>query len=479
MADDRRSTDGAENLSDGAQGRADEAAAGRPRRRARLGGLGGQSQLLAAWADAAAAAAGLRLRPRRASSAAPAPVIGDTLTGVIPPSITDVDPVTRIYDRRHRPHPGRSRVPHRARQRRRPRPSLAEADRQRRRLRVDVQTRRASRQRRQPVRGRRRGRDHGPRRQSQGRLRRPRRSPGHPLAGGAKEVDAATVEFTLTSSFAELPIPWCGSVLPKHSSCSAHLCRRFRQEPRQHRPLHAGRPTTPRRRTVMVKNPHVLGKDAARQRVPYLDRHLGHGPGRGPRRPGLGSGAVDFRRRPSSRALSDVRRPELLRVDVYPGAGIPRSPSTLTRTSKSAPRSRAAVAYASTARPSTSSVDGRSDLGYNTFGSDGLPRQPHAPRVRAQVTRRPPSARRRRSRHGIEDRADGRQPLESRGWPSRPAAAASLPAHRQDQPDQLRCDLRRRRDRHPSLNAPMVMVEWGSRPTQGMFAQAMLMPGAA
>ena len=29
----------------------------------------------------------------------------------------------------------------------------------------------------------------------------------------------------------------------------------------------------------------------------------------------------------------------------------------------------------------------------------------------------------------------------------------------------------------PWLNAPMVIVEWGSRPTPGVFAQAMLMPG--
>ena len=29
----------------------------------------------------------------------------------------------------------------------------------------------------------------------------------------------------------------------------------------------------------------------------------------------------------------------------------------------------------------------------------------------------------------------------------------------------------------PWLNAPMVIVEWGSRPTPGVYAQAMLMPG--
>ena len=52
-------------------------------------------QLLAACGGDARAAP--RLRRRASGSAAPEPVMGGTLTGVIPPSLTKMDPVT-IYD---------------------------------------------------------------------------------------------------------------------------------------------------------------------------------------------------------------------------------------------------------------------------------------------------------------------------------------------------------------------------------------------
>ena len=233
----------------------------------------------------------------------------------------------------------------------------------------------------------------------------------------------------------------------------------------------------------MVKNPTYWGKDAAGNQLPYLDQvtwvmvqdesaaNLQ-----------LQSGAVDFQPQTVFQGSQALFADPNLRVDIYPGTRHPRgrvqpAAGPLEERNKEL---RQAVAYCLDREAINQALyDGRSNLGYDTFWEPSVfPGSPRACRARSGLRQGQAAAGRRRLQPRHRHRADRRQ------VPGEPAVRAAHPGpvqagrhQRQAQSDQLRRLLRRRRATStPWLNADMVIVEWGSRPTPGVYAQAMLLP---
>ena len=393
----------------------------------------------------------------RPASGAPAPVMGGTLTGVIPPSITDIDPVT-IYDQGGIVLVQQvCRVPDRPRQQER---SQAEARRElvAQRRRGDVWTFKL----RQGVTFN----DGSPFEAADvvasiERVVDPKSGSGALAAlagilspGGTKAVDTYTVEFNLDKPFADFPYLVCQSsyntvILPRNYDGN------FVKKPVGTGPFMLKQYNT-KQQAVMVKNPTYWGKDASGNAAAVpRPGHLGHGRGR--RRPPTCScspAPSTSSRRRCSRAR---RRCSPTRTCASTSTRRPasaRSPSTSRRTPwKTLPRSSARPSpTASTARPSTR----RSTAAAATSATT-----PSGSRRSSRAARRRPTR--------AQDYAKAKQLLSDRR--ASPAAStitltvakylenpqlaqliqAAVQAgrhQRQDQPDQLQRLLRRHRHHH-------------------------------
>ena len=157
------------------------------------------------------------------ASGAPAPVMGGTLTGIIPPSITDIDPVT-IYDQGgivliQQVCEYLIALDDTERAEAQPRRELVG---QRRRVGLDLQAAPGRHvQRRQPLRGRRRGGQHRARRRSQERLRGPGRS--RPASSRRAAPRRSTRPPSSSPSTSRSPTSriWCASRPTTPSCCRA------------------------------------------------------------------------------------------------------------------------------------------------------------------------------------------------------------------------------------------------------------------
>jgi peptide/nickel transport system substrate-binding protein len=299
--------------------------------------------------------------------------------------------------------------------------------------------------------------------------------------GGTKAVDTATVEFTLDKPFADFPYLVCQS-----SYNTVMLPRAYAGDfPKS--PVGTGPwlldSYVSKQKAVMVKNPTYWGKDAAGNQLPYLDSvtwvmvqdesaaNLQ-----------LQSGAVDFQPQTVFQGSQALFADPNLRVDIYPGSGIREVAFNLEKEPwKSAPKElRQAVAYCLDRDAINKALyDGRSLIGVDTFWEPTVFPGSPTPPVRAQDYTK---AKELLSTAGFADGIDIE--LTVAKYLENPQLAQLIQQQCKEaginvKINQISYDAFYAGGENdtPWLNAPMVIVEWGSRPTPGVFAQAMLMPG--
>jgi peptide/nickel transport system substrate-binding protein len=299
--------------------------------------------------------------------------------------------------------------------------------------------------------------------------------------GGTKAVDASTVQFNLDKPFADFPY-----LVSSSSYNTAMLPRNyagnFLKSPVGTGPWMLASYTT-NQRAVMKKNPTYWGKDAQGRQLPYLDSveyvlvtdtsaaNLQ-----------LQSGAVDVQPQTVFQGGQAILKDPSLRVDVYPSSGIREVAFNVNKTPWQKKEVRQAVAYCLD-RPAINQAlyGGRSNLGYDTFWEPTV------------FPGSPPSTPR------AQDYAKAKQLLSTAGYANgvsvtltvanyleNPAYAQLIQA--QCKPAGIKVTINEisynafyagTSSNTPWLNAPMDIVEWGSRPTPGVYAQAMLLPTSA
>jgi peptide/nickel transport system substrate-binding protein len=299
--------------------------------------------------------------------------------------------------------------------------------------------------------------------------------------GGTKAVDTYTVECTLDKPFADFPYLVCQSsyntvILPRGYAGD------FVKNPVGTGPFML-KSYNAKQKAVMVKNPTYWGKDAAGRQLPYLDQvtwtmvqdesaaNLQ-----------LQSGAVDFQPQTVFQGSQALFADPALRVDIYPGSGIREVAFNLEKDPwKTAPKElRQAVAYCLDRNAINKALyDGRSLLGYDTFWEPTVFPGSPTPPERAQ------------------DYDKAKQLLTTAGFEGGTTIELTVAKYlenpqlaqliqQQCKPAGITVNINQisydafyagTEKTTPWLNAPMVIVEWGSRPTPGVFAQAMLMPG--
>jgi len=418
-----------------------------------------------------------------AASGAPKPVMGGTLTGVIPPSITDMDPVT-IYDQ------GGIVLIQQVCEylialddKNGLKPSLAEswsgsadASTWTFKLRQGVKFNDGSPMEAADVVA------------TMERVVDPKSGSGALAAlqgilspGGTKAVDTYTVEFSLDKPFADFPYLVCQSsyntvILPRNYNGN------FVKKPIGTGPFML-KSYNAKQQAIMVKNPTYWGKDASGQQLPYLDQVTWKMvQDESAANLQLQSGAVDFQPQTVFQGSQALFADANLRVDIYPGTGIREVAFNLQKDPwKSAPKElRQAVAYCLDRKAiNTALYAGRSNLGYDTFWEPTVFPGTPTPPERAQ------------------DYAKAKQLLSTAGFASGTTIELTVAKYlenpqlaqliqQQCKPAGITVNINQisydafyagSATTTPWLNAPMVIVEWGSRPTPGVFAQAMLMPG--
>ena len=416
-------------------------------------------------------------------SGVPAPVMGGSLTGVIPPSITDMDPVT-IYDQggivliqqvcEYLIALDNSNAL---------KPSLAESWSGNAdgsvwtfKLRQGVVFNDGSPMEAADVVA------------SMERVVNPKSGSGALAAlqgilspGGTTAVDTATVQFKLDKSFADFPYLVCQSsyntvILPRTYSGG------FVKKPVGTGPFML-QSYNAKQKAVMVKNPKYWGKDAAGNALPYLDTvNWVMVQDESAANLQLQSGAIDFQPQTVFQGSQALFADPNLRVDVYPGTGIREVAFNLQKDPwKTAPKElRQAVAYCLDRTAINKALyDGRSNLGYDTFWEPTVfPGSPTPPERAQDYTKAKELLTTAGFANGTTIELTVAKYLEN------PQLAQLI--QEQCKPAGITVNINQisydafyagTATTTPWLNAPMVIVEWGSRPTPGVYAQAMLMPG--
>jgi len=301
--------------------------------------------------------------------------------------------------------------------------------------------------------------------------------------GGTEATDASTVTFNLEKPFADFPF------MVSASSYNTVMLPRTYEGDWPNNPVGTGpwllKDYVTKQKATAVKNPDYWGKDAQGRQLPYLDQvewvmiqdesaaNLQ-----------LQSGEIDLQPQTIFQGAQALFSDPNLRVDIYPSSGI-RCVSFNMNVEpwKDNKALRQAVAYCLDRDAINKALyDGRSYLGYDTFWEPTVfPGSPDVPEQRAQ------------------DYDKAKQLLAEAGYPDgleiqltfskyleNPQYAQLIKA--QCEPAGIKVKLDQvsyeafyagDSDVTPWLNAPMTIVEWGSRPTPGVFAQAMLLPTSA
>ena len=329
------------------------------------------------------------------------------------------------------------------------------------------------------------------RHQPQERLGRPRRPGGHPLAGRHQGGRHAHRAVQPRQAVRRLPVPGV-LVLVQHGHAAAQLRGQLPQERRSAPAPGCSRATSPTRAPPWSRTPPTGARtprdasfptwtrsttasstDTSAANLQLQSRHR-----RRPAADGLpGRPGGVHRPQPEGRHLPVHRHPRG-RLQHQQGA-VDSDPSESARQSPTA----------STARPSTRRCTAAAATSATTPSGSRRSSRAARPRPRApRTTPRPSAALRRRASQRHRRHADRRQlPREpgatrssSRRSASRPAST-SRSTRSATTPSTRRADQRRLRNT-PWLNAPMVIVEWGSRPTPGSLraghAAADAAPGA-
>jgi peptide/nickel transport system substrate-binding protein len=298
--------------------------------------------------------------------------------------------------------------------------------------------------------------------------------------GGTKAIDTYTVQFNLDKPFADFPY-----LVSSSSYNTAMLPRNYAGNFLKN-PVGTGpwmlQTYVTNQRAIMKKNPTYWGKDAQGRQLPYLDSvEYTLVTDTSAANLQLQSGAVDVQPQTVFQGGQAILKDPALRVDVYPSSGIREVAFNVTKTPWQKKEVRQAVAYCLD-RPAINQAlyGGRSNLGYDTFWEPTVFPGSPTPPTRAQ------------------DYAKAKQLLSTAGHPNgvdvtltvanyleNPAYAQLIQA--QCKPAGINVKINEisynafyagTATSTPWLNAPMVIVEWGSRPTPGVFAQAMLLPSS-
>jgi peptide/nickel transport system substrate-binding protein len=299
--------------------------------------------------------------------------------------------------------------------------------------------------------------------------------------GGTVATDAATVTFNLDKPFADFPY------MVSASSYNTVMLPRTYQGNWPKNPVGTGPWTmkeyVAKQKCTAVKNPTYWGKDDAGNQLPYMDQvdwvmvqdesaaNLQ-----------LQSGAVDLQPQTVFQGSQALFADPNLRVDIYPGTGIREVAFNVTKDPWQKKELRQAVAYCLDREAINKALyDGRSMIAVDTFWE---------PTVFPGNPTPPPRA---------QDYDKAKQLLTDAGYPTgiditltfakyleNPQYAQLIqaqckPAGINVKLDQISYDAIYAGEANvtPWLNAPMVIVEWGGRPTPGVFAQAMLLPDSA
>jgi ABC-type transport system substrate-binding protein len=231
----------------------------------------------------------------------------------------------------------------------------------------------------------------------------------------------------------------------------------------------------------MVKNPTYWGKDAAGNQLPYLDgvnwtlvldesaANLQ-----------LQSGAVDFQPQTVFQGSQAMFADPNLRVDVYPGTGIREVAFNVTKEpwkTGGAPL-RQAVAYCLDREALNKALfDERSNLGYDTFWEPTVfPGNPTPPPRAQDYDKAKQLLSDAGHAGGLDIELTYSKYLENPQY-AQLIVEQCKPAGINVKLNFIPYDAYYVGS-EPWLNAAMPIVEWGSRPTPGVYAQLMLVPGA-
>jgi peptide/nickel transport system substrate-binding protein len=298
--------------------------------------------------------------------------------------------------------------------------------------------------------------------------------------GGTVATDAATVTFNLDKPFADFPYLVCQSsyntgILPRNYGGD------FIASPVGTGPFMV-KEYVDKQKCTMVKNPTYWGKDASGNPLPYLDGvNWTMIQDESAANLQLQSGTIDFQPQTVFQGSQALFADPNLRVDVYPGTGIREVAFNLQQEPwKSAPKElRQAVAYCLDREALNKALfDGRSSVGNDTFWEPTVfPGSPPAPARVQDYTK----AKELLTTAGFSSGTDIE--LTYSKYLENPQFAQLIQA--QCKPAGINVKLNfvpydafyaGEANVTPWLNAPMVIVEWGSRPTPGVYAQAMLLP---
>jgi peptide/nickel transport system substrate-binding protein len=306
--------------------------------------------------------------------------------------------------------------------------------------------------------------------------------------GGTKAIDTFTVEFSLLKPYADFPYTVSGG-----NYNSAILPRAYKGDIIK-KPVGTGPfmldVYTPKQKATFKKNPTYWGKDASGNQLPYLDGlEYVMVEDNSAQNLQMQSGAIDCQPQTIPQGAQALFADPNLRVDVYPGTGIREVAFNQTKEPwKSGGANLCqAVAYCLD-RPAINEAlwAGKSNLGYDTFWNSTA--YPGIKDMPADLTR-------------AQDYAKAKQLLADAGHPNgleieltvakyleNPQLAQLI----QDQCKPAGITVKINQMSYtefyaggadyyattPWIVAPMTIVEWGSRPTPGIYAAAMLLPDA-
>ena len=300
--------------------------------------------------------------------------------------------------------------------------------------------------------------------------------------GSTVATDTYTVTFNLEKPFADFPYLVCVS-----SYNTAILPRNYGGDILKE-PVGTGpfmiKPNTyvPKQSISFVKNPTYWGKDSSGTQLPYLDGiDFVMIQDEAAANAQLQAGAIDVEPQTVYQGAQALFADPNLRVDVYPGTGIREVAFNVTKSPWQKKEIRQAVAYCLDRKAINDTLyAGRSNLGYDTFWEPTVFPGSPTPPVRAQ------------------DYNKAKQLLAAGGMPNGFTATLTTSKYLENpqlvQLIQAQCKpagitvspnimsptayYAGANDVTPWLNAPWSITEWGSRPTPGVYVQAMLLPSS-
>ena len=306
--------------------------------------------------------------------------------------------------------------------------------------------------------------------------------------GGTVATDATTVTFNLDKPFADFPY-----TVSNGNYNSAILPRNYKGDILKH-PVGTGPfmldSYVTKQKATFKKNPTYWGKDAQGNALPYLDGlEYVMVEDNSAQNLQLQSGAVDCQPQTIPQGAQALFADPNLRVDVYPGTGIREVAFNQTKEPwKSGGANLCqAVAYCLDRQAINDALwAGKSNLGYDTFWNSDVYKIPGMPE---NLTR-------------AQDYDKAKQLLSDAGhaggleieltvakYLENPQLAQLI----QDQCKPAGINVKINQMSYtefyagsdtdyygttPWIVAPMTIVEWGSRPTPGIYAAAMLLPDA-